>query len=84
MRESGLQATADSKSVHKGLDCFWNHIGKIRDNQGCLKYVKLFALVECALFLSHGHSTPERGFSINKQMLEAHEYAIYQETVEAM
>ena len=30
--ESGLRATANSKSIYKTLDCFWNHIGKVRDD----------------------------------------------------
>ena len=54
------------------------------DDRGSLKYVQLFALFKCLLSLSHGNSTPERGFSINKQMLEAHGYRIYQETLEAL
>ena len=82
--ESGLQATANSKYIYKRLNCFWNHIGKIRDDQGSLKYVQLFVLVKCVLSLSHGNSTPERGFSISKQMLEAHGCTIYQETLEAL
>ena len=76
-RNSGLQATANSKSIYKRLDCFWSHIGKTRNDQGFLKYVQLFVLVECVLFLSHGNSTPERGFAVNKQILEAHGYIIY-------
>ena len=81
-QESSLQATANSKSIYKSLDYFWNHIGKIRDGQGSLNYVQLFALVKYVLSLSHSNSTPERGFSIHKQILEAHGYIIYQETLE--
>ena len=36
------------------------------------------------VILSHGNSTLERGFSINKQILEAHGYTIYLETLEAL
>ena len=82
--ESGLHATANSKSIYKRLDCFWDQIGKIRDDQGSLKYVQLFALVKCVLSLSYGNSTPERWFSINKLMFEAHGYTIYQEIQEAL
>ena len=58
--ESGSQATANSKSIYKRLDCFWNHIRKIVDDQGSFKYVQLFALVKCLLSLSHGNSTPRK------------------------
>lgn len=34
------------------------------------------------LSLSHGNGTPERAFSISKQMLEAQVYIIYQERLE--
>ena len=34
------------------------------------------------LSFSHGNSTPERAFSISKQMLEAQVYTIYQERLE--
>ena len=30
--ESGLQATANSKSIYKRPDSFWNHTGKIRND----------------------------------------------------
>ena len=36
------------------------------------------------LSLSHDTGTPEIRFSINKQILEAHEYTIYQEILEAL
>ena len=36
--ESGLSATANSKSIYKRLNCLWIHIQKIRDDQGSLKY----------------------------------------------
>ena len=64
-----LQVTADINFIYKRLYCFWSHVGKRRDDQGSLTYFQLFALVKCVLCLSHGNSTPERGFSINKQRL---------------
>ena len=44
----------------------------------------MFALVKCVLSVSHGNSTPERGFSVNRIMLETHEYIIYENTIVAL
>ena len=42
------------------------------DEFGAKKYQQLVALVLAALSMSHGNSTPERGFSINKILLAVH------------
>ena len=44
----------------------------------------MFALVKCVLSVSHVNSTPERGFSVNRIMLETHEYIIYENTIVAL
>ena len=36
------------------------------------------------LSLSHGHAVPERGFSMNKIMLESHGYTIDNDTIAAL
>ena len=51
---------------------------------GVLKYPQLFALMKCLLSLSHGNSTPERGFSINKLILETHGTSIHETTLTAI
>ena len=66
------------------IDHYWKQIGRLRNNKGALKYPQLFALVKCVLSVSHGNSTPERGFSVNKIMLETHEYIIYEDTIVAL
>ena len=38
-------------------------------------------LAQCVLSLSHGNSTPERGFSVNKQLLAMHGYSTYDDTI---
>lgn len=40
--------------------------------------------MKCVLSLSHGNSTPERGFSINKLILETHGYSTYEDTLVAL
>ena len=49
-----------------------------------MKYIQLFPLVRCVLSLSHGSSVPERGFSINKILLDAHGHSIKEDTVVAL
>ena len=65
----------------KRIDHYWRQIDGLRDDRGSLKYPELFALGKHVLSVSHGNSTPERGFSINKIMLETHEYTIYEDTI---
>ena len=48
------------------------------------KYLQLAKLVQCVLSLSHGNSTPERGFSVNKQLLAVHGYSTYEDTIIAL
>ena len=78
--EFGLESQNLLK-YYKRIDHYWRQINRLRDDKGALKYPELFTLVKCVLSVSHGNSTPEHGFSINKIMLETHEYTIYEDTV---
>ena len=49
-----------------------------------IKEPQLFALVKCVLLVSRVNSTPERRFSIKKNMLETHGYTIYEDTIVAL
>lgn len=62
------------------IDLFWNQIGEIRDLQGKLKYKELHNLVKACLSLSHANASPERGFSINKMMINNKE-SIKEDTI---
>ena len=72
------------KRIMKRIDEFWAKIGSLVDEKGSKKYSQLVALVKCVLSLSHGNSTPERGFSINKLILEVHGYSTYEDTLTAL
>ena len=76
----GLKANAPEKR-YKRIDEYWAKIGSLTDDAGNLKYLQLFCLVKCVLSLSHGNSIPERGFSINKQMLNVHGYSTSEHTI---
>ena len=42
-------------------------------------------LPQCVLLLSHGNNTPERGFSVNKRLLDVHDYSsTYEDTIIAL
>ena len=56
----------------------------MKDENGQLKYLQLFALVKCVLSISHGNSIPEQGFSINKYILSIHGTSISNETIIAL
>ena len=45
---------------------------------------QLLALVKCIFSLSHGHSYPERGFSITKILVDAHGTTIDNDTIIAL
>ena len=44
----------------------------------------LCTLANCLLLLSHGNADPERGFSLNKYLLDTHGHSINEETIVAI
>ena len=81
--EFGLESQNLLK-YYKRIDHYWRLIGRLREDKGALKYPQLFDLVKCVLLVSHGNSTPECGFCINKIMSETHGDTIYEDTVVAL
>ena len=55
------------------MDKFCWKVEAMADSDDSLKYPQLFALLKCVLSLSHGNALLERGFSMNKVMLESHD-----------
>ena len=47
------------------------------------KSAHLWTLVKCLLTLSHGNADPERGFSLNKFLLDIHGSSIHNSTIES-
>ena len=68
-----LQPIQETDSQFVWIDHYWRKIGKILSDDSLQKYTQLISLVKCILSLSHGNSTPEWGFSINKYLLEVHQ-----------
>ena len=56
--------TTSVSSQYKRVDHYWHNVNNIVDSKGSKKYTQLFCLACCLFSLSHGISTPERGFSI--------------------
>jgi hypothetical protein len=56
----------------------------LKDSEGNLKYSHLAKLCFCVLSLPHGNADPERGFSLNKNILNVHGFSIKEDTLEAI
>ena len=67
--ERGLDSTPTSPACFVRIDHFWRRIGNLFDEFGAKKYPQSGKLAQCVLSLSHGNSTPERGFSTNNYLL---------------
>ena len=68
------------------IDAYWLKVmmAFIDESTGKSKYDILFNFVMCVLLLSHGNSDPERGFSINKFLLDTHGNSISEVTIECI
>ena len=66
------------------IDYYSSKIGKIRDDAGQYKFKHLASLANCVLSFSHGNAAPERGFSLNKKLLDIHGTSIQDETITAL
>lgn len=66
------------------IDHYWSRVFRIEDENGKQKYPQLEALVKCILTLSHGNAGPEKGFSINKAILQSHGSSLSEDTLIAL
>ena len=73
----------DQSFKFKRIDFYWRSVGTITGDDGKPKYAQLFAMVKCILSLSHGNAVPERGFSINKKLIDCYSSTVYEDTIEA-
>ena len=72
------------RSKYVRIDHYWRKVGGILKDDGTFKYAQLFLLVKLLLSISHGNSVPERGFSINKYLLQVHGSSTSEKTIEAL
>ena len=73
-----------SPSIYRRIDYYWSKVGNLTDDQGRKKFPQLFAVLKCVLSLSHGNSSSESGFSLNKALLEVHGSATHEDTIMAL
>ena len=83
LQECGLKPT-QLPSSYKRIDHFWSEIGALQNEHGVVKYPQLFSLIRIVFSLSHGNVYSERGFFINKQLMESHEYATGSKTIASL
>ena len=72
--DCGLYSAPASPACFVRIDHFWRRIGNLVDEFGAKKYLQLAKLALGVLLLSHGNSTPEIGFLVNKRLLAVHGY----------
>lgn len=60
-------------STTSTIDQYWTKEGDIRGSNGMPCFSELAKLAKHCLCVSHGNAVPERGFSVNKMILEERE-----------
>ena len=79
------QVDDDGADGHQvDAESYWMKVMGIKDEDGKLKFWHLGMLALCVLTIPHGNADPERGFSINKKMLEKHGSNLGEDTLEAL
>lgn len=75
---------SESIDIQKSkIDDFWVAVGALEDHHKFKKFNELSHLMLAALSLSHGNVIPERGFSLNKYVLQNRE-SLKENTIEAI
>lgn len=74
----------DVGDTHVPVDEYWAHVFGMEDENGQIKFPQLSALIKCILSLSHGNSGPEKGFSLNKAILQTHGVSLNEDTLSAL
>ena len=65
-------------------DQYWLKVKDLKNEDGKCKFHYLSTLAFIALSLPHGNADPERGFSINKHLIERHGPNIQEDTIIAI
>ena len=81
--QSGIEMQ-ENKTNQKPIDEYRMKVLLATDEQGVLKYPTISSVAKSVLVLSHGNSDSERGFSINKAMLNIYGDRIQGDTLQAL
>ena len=80
----GLELYTEESSIkYKRIHHYGSFVRKLFGYDGQLNYNQQFAFAKCILSLFHGNAVPEKGFSINRKLIEVHGTALSEETIEA-
>lgn len=74
---------SDSPIDRVPIDQFWYSVGDFKGTDGKSSFSALSEVAQYCLCVSHGNAVPERGFSINKSMLEDRS-SLKGDTIEAL
>ena len=80
---SGIEMQ-ENETNQKPIDGYWRKVSLMTDEQRVLNYPTISSVVKSVLVLSHGNRDPERGFSINKAMLNIYGDRIQRHTLQAL
>ena len=82
---AGIEEVSQEEDKFRRIDSYWNDISRIQDEStGKLKYEKLSKLALGIFVIPIANPAPERGFSINKIMLQIHGSSLDDETIVAI
>lgn len=62
--------TVDMNIEEEKIELYWTKVGCIKNDNNEFLFSDLANMVKAVLSISHGNAVPERGFSINKNLLE--------------
>jgi len=76
---------AESADGHvASVDEYWSQVAKQKDGLGNPKYINLMLVVKAVLCVSHGQADVERGFSLNKHIVDETRVNLKQHTISAL
>ena len=82
---AGLENISENNAVSRfDIEKLVHHTGNFLDSSNTIKYPNSSAFMKCVLSISHGNSSPENGFSINKHILDIHGHSLKEDTIEAL
>ena len=79
-----FDAVSDDLTSKIDVETYWRKIGSMVNEDGNPKYSYLSKFALTVMLLPHGNADAERGFSINKKLLEKHGNNLHEETIESL
>ena len=77
-----FDAVSDDLTSKIDVETYWRKIGSMVNEDGNPKHSYLSKFALTVRLLPHGNADAERGFSVNKKLLENHRNNLHEETIE--